>query len=226
MTIVNTVVIVRDQMGGSDTATALAFAAAGAGSMVAALALPRLLEHLDDRPVMVSGGFLLTAGLLAGLLQPGFTALLILWFVLGAGSSMIQTPAGRLLRRSSNQGDRSALFSAQFALSHLCWLVLYPLAGWGSAWLGIGSTFALLAAISLVATVSALFLWPAGDPRVVPHEHKATDHGHLHTHDEHHNHDHEGWEGPEPHSHPHRHRPVRHSHAFVVDLHHPAWPRG
>ncbi len=225
MTIVNTVVIVRDQMNGSDIATALAFAAAGAGSMAAALTLPRLLDRLSDRPVMITGGVVLSAGLLAGLLEPDFTGLLLIWFALGAGSSMIQTPAGRLLRRSSNQGDRSAVFSAQFALSHLCWLFLYPLAGWGSAYLGIEATFALLAAISLGATGSALILWPTGDPLVVPHTHEARAHEHLHVHDEHHPHEHEGWEGPEPHSHPHRHGAIRHSHAFVVDLHHPVWPR-
>ena len=56
--------------------------------------------------------------------------LLPLWFVIGVGSSLAQTPAGRLLRRSSHAEDRPALFAAQFALSHACWLVTYPLAGW------------------------------------------------------------------------------------------------
>ncbi len=225
MTIVNTVVIVRENLGGSDVATALAFAAAGGGSMAAALTLPRLLDRVSDRPVMLTGGALLTAGLLAGALQPGFTALLAIWFLLGAGSSMVQTPAGRLLRRSSRQGDRPAVFSAQFALSHLCWLAMYPLAGWGGVHLGITATFAALAAIGLATTLAAMRLWPSGDPVAVSHVHTPTRHEHLHVHDEHHDHEHEGWEGPEPHAHPHRHRAVRHRHAFVVDLHHPAWPR-
>ena len=33
------------------------------------------------------------------------------------------------LQRADFEGDRPALFSAQFALSHACWLVTYPLAG-------------------------------------------------------------------------------------------------
>ena len=33
--------------------------------------------------------------------------------------------------------DRPALFAAHFALSHACWLVTYPLAGWLGAGLGI-----------------------------------------------------------------------------------------
>ena len=43
MVIVNTVVYVRGTLGGSETATAVAMAAVGAGSIVAALSLPRLL---------------------------------------------------------------------------------------------------------------------------------------------------------------------------------------
>ena len=63
-----------------------------------------------------------------------------------------------------------------------------------------------------------------GDPVELEHRHEATAHEHLHVHDEHHQHEHQGWEGPEPHRHPHRHRPVRHKHAFVIDLHHLSWP--
>ncbi len=225
MTIVNTVVIVRDRLGSTEADTAVAFAAVGAGSMVVALSLPRLLDRLADRPVMLTGGALLAAGLACGLLGPDLPWLLPIWFLLGAGSSMIQTPAGRLLRRSSQEGDRSAVYSSQFALSHLCWLATYPLVGWAGANLGIEATFALLAGICGAATLAAALLWPADDPAVIEHRHEAMDHEHLHVHDGHHQHRHEGWDGPEPHRHPHRHARGRHRHSFVVDLHHPAWPQ-
>ncbi len=224
MVIVNTVVYVRDRLGGTDSDTALAFAAAGAGSMVVALMLPRLLDRLPDRPLMLSGGLVLAAGLLAGLARPDLLALLAVWFVLGAGSSLVQTPAGRLLRRSARAGDRPAVYAAQFALSHACWLVAYPLAGWLGAAFGLTTTFAVLAALTLAATLAALVLWPRHDPAELAHEHAAVGHEHLHVHDAHHQHDHEGWEGPEPHLHAHRHAPLRHSHAYVIDLHHPVWP--
>ncbi|MGX1096742.1 MFS transporter [Amorphus sp. MBR-141] len=227
MTIVNTVVLVRDRLGGSDSDVAIAFAAAGTGSMLVALILPRLLERLPDRQVMLAGGAVMTAGLMLGLTHPGFAALLAIWFLLGAGSSMVQTPAGRLLRRSSHEGDRSALFSAQFALSHLCWLVCYPLAGWGGASLGMGPTFALLAAISFAATVAAARVWPANDPIELEHVHAPAEHTHAHVHDIHHAHGHDhhtGVDPAEPHSHRHRHEAMRHSHPFVVDLHHQVWP--
>jgi len=136
----------------------------------------------------------------------------------------VQTPTGRLLRRSAHEGDRPAIFGAQFALSHACWLIAYPLAGWMGGAFGLSAAFAGLAVIALAATAGALFLWPVDDPREVEHSHAALDHEHLHVHDEHHQHAHEGWEGPEPHRHPHRHTPAKHKHVFVVDMHHPSWP--
>ncbi|MCR9219368.1 MAG: MFS transporter [Alphaproteobacteria bacterium] len=230
MTIVNTVVLVRGGLGGGESETALLFAAAGAGSMLLALAAPKLLERWSDRRVMLAGGALLAAGLAAGAGAAsagalGYGALGAIWFALGAGASMVQTPAGRLLRRSAREGDRPALFAAQFALSHLCWLAAYPLAGWLGAAAGPAVAFAVLGAVAGGAAAAAARLWPANEPEALTHRHGAVAHEHLHVHDAHHQHAHEGWEGPEPHSHPHRHAPIRHTHPLVIDLHHPVWPR-
>lgn len=225
MVIVNTVVYVRDFLGGSETQVAVAMAAAGAGSMTMALALPSLLDRLPDRPLMLAGGGLMAVGLALGLARPGMIALLPVLFLIGAGASLVLTPAGRLLRLSCTEEDRPALFSAQFALSHACWLLCYPLAGWLGAAYGLTAAFAVLALIVAVATLAAARLWPASDAREIEHVHDHMAHEHLHVHDdEHHRHAHEGWEGPEPHRHPHRHASVRHSHAFTIDLHHPRWP--
>lgn len=224
MVIVNTVVYVRDRLGGGESETALAFAAAGAGSMVVALLLPRLLDRLRDRPIMLAGGGVLVVGLLLGLAGPEMPGLLAIWFVLGAGSSLIQTPAGRLLRRSAHEGDRPAIYAAQFALSHACWLIAYPLAGWVGSSLGLTAVFAVLAIVALISTAAAAAVWPADDAADLEHRHEAVEHEHLHVHDEHHQHAHEGWEPPEPHRHPHRHAPVTHKHAYIIDPHHPVWP--
>ena len=224
MQIVNTVVYVRSQLGLGDTAVAIAFAAAGGGSMVVALTLPRVLDRLPQRPPMLLGGVLMTASLFLGLLEPNYGALLALWFVLGAGTSLVLTPAGRLLKQSCREQDRPALFSAQFSLSHGCWLVAYPLAGWLGAGAGMTTTFAVLGVIAFASTIAAAAVWPSDDPLVLEHDHRAQTHGHLHCHDEHHQHEHEGWEGPEPHAHPHFHRLGRHRHAFVIDPHHAIWP--
>lgn len=230
MVIVNTVVLVRASLGGGDVAVAVALAAAGAGSMMAALVLPRLLESWTDRAVMLGGCFALAGGMAAGFAlflaaTPGFGPLLALWFVLGAANAAVLTPVGRLLRRSTGAEDRPPVFAAQFALSHACWLVTYPLAGWLGVALGLDVSFAVLGGLALIATVAAIRLWPATDQDALWHHHEAVRHQHRHVHDEHHQHQHEGWEGPEPHSHPHRHGPIRHRHAYVIDRHHPLWPQ-
>jgi MFS family permease len=226
MVIVNSVVLVRAELGLGESALALAMAFAGGGSMAAALALPRLVDHIADRPRMLAGALLLTAAMTAGALaEPGYAMLLVLWFTTGVGLALVQTPIGRVLRHSSADADRPAFFAAQFALSHACWLLTYPLAGWLASAAGTGAAFAGLAALAAVGGLAALVLWPAGDPVELEHAHPGGAHDHLHTHDDpHHAHEHAGWEGPAPHAHGHRHAPLRHRHAFVIDLHHPSWP--
>jgi MFS family permease len=224
MVIVNTVVYVRGNLGGSETDTALALAAFGFGSMLAALALPGLLEKHPDRRFMFCGGALLVIGLLAGTLGPPMAGVLIIWTLLGLGSSLVQTPAGRLIVRSSHPGDRPAYYAAQFALSHACWLIAYPLAGWVGAGASLTVAFALMAVIALMSLFAAARFWPRESETPLLHRHDPVSHEHLHVHDEHHQHEHEGHEGVEPHSHPHRHDAIEHSHEFVIDLHHPFWP--
>jgi MFS family permease len=207
MVIVNTVVIVQGEYGLTQKATAVALAAYGAGSMTAALMLPRILDKVPDRSIMLAGISLLAVGLVCGTLVQGFAALLPLWFLLGLGYSMAQTPAGRLLRRSSHAEDRPALFAAQFALSHACWLITYPLAGWLGVSVGLPMTFVIMAGITAAAVATALALWPSSDPEIVDHHH----HG-LADDDPH-------WtEGGHRHGH-------RHAHGFVIDTLHQQWPR-
>ncbi|MHB0953946.1 MAG: MFS transporter [Allorhizobium sp.] len=208
MVIVNSVVLVQAEFGLSQRATALALAAFGGGSMVAALLLPRLLDDIPDRRAMLAGAIVLVAGLLAGTLVSSFLLLLPLWFVLGLGYSLAQTPSGRLLRRSAQAVDRPALFAAQFALSHACWLVTYPIAGWLGSVAGLPVTFAALGLIAAAAVVIATRLWPAQDPDMIEHVHGALDHHHSHMADAVQTVD--GY---------------RHAHPYVIDCQHTKWPR-
>jgi MFS family permease len=224
MQIVNTVVYVRTYLGLAEEWVAIAFAAAGGGSMVVALTLPGILRRVQPRPCMLAGGFLLAASVLAGATMPGFSLLVLLWFLMGTGMSMIMTPAGRLLTKSSRENDRPALFAAQFSLSHACWLVTYPLAGWLGVQVGLMGAFMVLGLMALLSVVAAMVLWPRQDADDLQHTHYQTTHGHYHYHDQHHQHEHEGWEGPEPHSHAHKHPHLIHTHDFVVDDHHTYWP--
>ncbi|ESR23989.1 MFS transporter [Lutibaculum baratangense] len=225
MVIVNTVVYVREVVGGTDRDVAMFLAAYGLGSMVVALILPRLLDRIVARTAMVAGAVMLGAVLLVAFAQPPVAMALALWALLGAGASLILTPSGLLLRRSSRAEDRPALFSAQFALSHACWLVAYPVAGWIGASLGLDVAFVVMAVGALIGAGAALAVWPSLDPDVIEHEHPEMWHDHPHVHDEHHQHAHEGHEGDEPHRHGHRHKPMRHAHVFVIDDHHPVWPK-
>lgn len=168
MVIVNTVVLVRDRFELGQSAVAVGLGAAGAGSLVTALLLPRLLDRRPDRGVLLAGGVLLPAGLALTAATPSFGGLLVLWFVLGVGMSAVQTPAGRLIQRSGDEHERPALFAAQFSLSHACWLVTYPLAGVLGATIGLGPVALLLAALAAVAALAAWRLWrtdPQGDAR-------------------------------------------------------------
>ncbi|MDX1801034.1 MAG: MFS transporter [Marinobacter sp.] len=225
MQIVNTVVYVTTTLGLGQGWVAWSFAAAGAGSMLMALSLPLILRRLTDRQTMLAGAGILTASLFGGLAHPTLTGLLVLWFLIGLGSSLVLTPVGRLLTNACQEEDRPAVFAAQFSLSHACWLVAYPLAGWVGAQAGMTAAFGVLGLIAAGAFIAALCLWPREDSAELDHDHPAQVHTHLHYHDEHHQHDHDGWEGPEPHRHPHRHGSGRHRHPFVIDDHHPHWPR-
>lgn len=224
MVIVNTVVYVKDVWGGSDTRVATAFAAAGCGSMIAALSVPWLVERMADRLVMLVGAFVMGAGVLGIWSGPSLILMLPVWFVIGLGWSLIQTPAGRVVNRSSHPGDRSAYFSAQFALTHACWLVAYPLAGQLGARFGIESTAAMMGVAIVAFAAIAVASWPREATVELEHAHQADEHTHLHRHGPHHRHEHGRDEGPEPHSHPHYHPEDRHLHVFVIDDHHLHWP--
>lgn len=207
MVIVNTVVFVQAVLGLTQQDTAWALAAFGGGSMLAALALPKLLDNIEDRPVMMAGTAVLIIGLVAAALIDTYSLLLPLWFVLGIGYSIAQTPSGRLLRRSAHAEDRPALFAAHFALSHAAWLVTYPLAGWLGAQAGLHVTALVLAVIAAAALAAALLFWPKASDTALPHSHDglAPDDPHL-------------AEG-------HAQQGCRHAHAIIIDRLHPEWPR-
>ncbi|MCB1873470.1 MAG: MFS transporter [Gammaproteobacteria bacterium] len=225
MIIVNTVIYIRETLGGSEADVAMALGASGLGSMIASITLPKVLDHVPDRPVMLLGAVLMAMGV--GLIStgPSFSGVLPIWFLVGVGWSLVQTPAGRVVNRSSSPADRSAYFSAQFALSHACWLIFYLVAGQFGTHFGVETTALVLATSILVFAALATRLWPKQDEAILLHTHAEKTHKHKHTHDPHHEHDHEGWEGAEPHSHPHYHRPLRHSHSYVIDDHHSVWPQ-
>lgn len=134
----------------------------------------------------------------------GLGGLMILWALIGVGLSPTQTPIGRLINRSASAADRGAVFAVQFALSHACWLVTYPLAGWVGAGAGLSVAALVLAGIGALGLAAVLWVWPAHDAADLPHEHPnlPPDHPHLAGHG------------------------ARHAHPVVIDDLHHRWPRG
>jgi len=205
MVLVNSIVLVRSTLGLDASELAWTLFAFGAGSMIAALLLPRVLDKVSDRPVMVGGAALMVVTLLGlatevatiGLVWP---VLLSAWLFVGLGYSAVLTPSGRLLRRSAHAEDRPALFAAQFALSHACWLLTYPLSGWLMTRFGPVAALGVLAGLAGASIVAALRFWPSEDPETFEHTHDNL-----------------------PLDHPHLHGTRRHAHSFVVDEEHPRW---
>lgn len=202
MVYVNTVVLVQAGLGLGEEAVALAFAGFGTGSMLAAFLLPRILDRLTDRPVMINGAGLMVAGVALVPLVGSLAGLIALWAVIGFGFSLTQTPIGRIINRSAQEADRGAVFAAQFALSHACWLVTYPLAGWVGAGAGLTTAALTLAAIGALGLVAVLGIWPARDISELAHDHPDLPPGHPHL-AEHGDH---------------------HAHTFVIDALHRRWP--
>ena len=112
-----------------------------------------------------------------------------------------------MLRRSARAEDRPAVFAAQFALSHACWLFAYPVSGFLGSALGVPATMLLMGGVGVGGLILARALWPASQPEALEHTHSEL-----------------------PPDHPHLRDAVKrggvwvHRHAFVIDDEHRVWP--
>ena len=162
--VVNTVNFVRDELGGTQSDVAWMLAASGSGTLIVALVLPRVLGRLNDRSVMLTGATVLVAAVaaavgiaLAGVASWPLTA--AVWVVIGGGMAMIITPTGRVLRGSVEPNGIPEVFAAQFSLSHLAWLVTYPIAGWVATSAGFLVAWWILAGLAVLGAILAFALW-------------------------------------------------------------------
>ncbi|MEU5402870.1 MFS transporter [Streptomyces sp. NPDC005963] len=166
--VVNTVNYVRDELDGSQSEVAWMLAASGSGTLLAALALPRVLDRVKARTVMVTGAGVLVGGTIAALvlLTAGLTTwagTAIVWTVIGIGMALVITPTGNVLRASVEPNAIPEAFAAQFSLSHLAWLITYPIAGWLGTNAGYVVTWSVLATLAGAGAIGALLLWPRHD---------------------------------------------------------------
>jgi hypothetical protein len=98
--------------------------------------------------------------------------------------------------------DRPAVYAAQFALSHACWLITYPLAGWLITIARPTMAFAVLALLAAIGMISGVVLWTRDDSGTFEHTHEDL-----------------------PGDHPHVQDGRSHSHPIVIDDYHQHWPR-
>jgi hypothetical protein len=115
---------------------------------------------------------------------------------------VVLTPSGRLLKRSAHPEDRPAVYAAQFALSHACWLLTYPLSGWLITVFGPVVAFIVLALVAGTGLLGGILLWSNEQDTSV-----------VHSHDD------------LPKDHPHLRGATKHSHPIVIDDYHLHWPR-
>lgn len=86
----------------------------------------------------------------------GWAPLLVIWAVIGAATSAILTPSGRVINRSVTEGERAGAFAANYSLSHACFLFAYPVAGWTGDQFGVPTTAAVMTAISVLGLAAAV----------------------------------------------------------------------
>lgn len=163
--VVNTVNHVRDQLAGTQAQVAWLLAVSGGGTLLVALALPKILDRTSDRLVMMGGAVVLVLGVLAAVLMAAadvasWVVTAPIWFTIGAGMALIVTPTGRVIRGSSQPSQLPAAFAAQFSLSHVAWLLAYPIAGWVGTAAGFTWAWSILAFLTVLGTVTALVMWP------------------------------------------------------------------
>jgi MFS family permease len=163
--LVNSVVYARGVFGLGDQALALALACYGIGSLVVALNIPWLVGKLGVISTMITGATVITAGLIAAVIVTavatasgaGWFVLLGTWVLLGMGTSLVNTPSSRLLADASTPANRNLVYTAQFALSHACFLITYPIAGWLGAVNLTGAAIALTVIAVLAGATAVIF---------------------------------------------------------------------
>ncbi|GAA4045389.1 MFS transporter [Agromyces indicus] len=163
--IVSTVNVVRDELGGAQSDVAWMLAASGSGTLVVALLVPRLLNRIAERTVMTAGAGVLVAGMIAAVVMSAtgtisWVLMASIWTVIGAGTAMVVTPTGRVIRSATTPAGLPAAFAAQFSLSHLAWLVTYPLVGWVGATAGVMTAWSILGVLAAAGAIAAPALWP------------------------------------------------------------------
>ena len=204
--LVNTVVFAGSRLGNAEHHYPVMMAAYGIGAAVGAVTVPWQVRILGERQVMIMGSLSFAAISPLILFSLPYVGLLSLWAGFGLFSSLVLTPGGLVIARSARRADRSAVFAAQFSLSHAGWLVAYPLAGWLASVISLEAALVSLSVLCALTALLAGRVWSPVDPIERTHSHPELDLDHPHL----------------------RSVPtvgVEHCHPFYIDDLHPRWNR-
>ena len=162
MILVNTIILVRSSLELSEIAFSITMLVFGAGCIFAAIIIPYLSKEMTASRIMLAGSSLLSIVFVAlafWLILFDFIwfVLLLAWFISGFGYTLLLTPMGRVIRKVSSAEEFSQVYSAQFSLSHLCWLFMYPLSGYLMTI--SGGPFTLLTLALLIVCSNIIAAW-------------------------------------------------------------------
>lgn len=181
-------------------------AAFGIGATTAALVIGMLNKGVAKTFLVLSGAMAISVALIPAN-YVGLTVLLLLWFVAGAGQTIVNVPTQTLIADRISFELQGRVYGAHFAWSHLWWGFSYPLAGWlGNS--NNNQEFLVASAISLTLLVLVQLIF---SPQVYRHIHDSFWHEHS---DEH-----QGNLANPKHSHLHLHSGFEHSHFYVLSSH-------
>ena len=159
MVLVNSVTIIQGFFGLSENKLAIAMLFYGTGAMLSAIIVFKNSGSSNYKRTMLSGAFLTSLVCFGSMFIQSYEILLLSWLCLGFLSSLILVPIGQILREETDLKERTAIFGAQFSLSHACWLISYPSIGYMLVLGGLEISFLVIAVVVLVATTIAWYLW-------------------------------------------------------------------
>ncbi|WCE31592.1 MFS transporter [Vibrio sp. SCSIO 43137] len=157
MVIVNTVVYVHQILKGGDSQTAIAMALVGSGSLFIAIKLPGWLKKRSAEFYICYGLALICLAMFAGSTTPNWPGFVLICLTLGAGMSLIQTPAGLIISESKTGAQINELFAAHFSLTHFWWFFTYLGAGLSASYFGLSGAYLVMGMVSVIAVLLLLF---------------------------------------------------------------------
>lgn len=183
--LVNTVGYVQGVLQAGSQAYGSIMAVFGVGATLAAVIWGYSCRRVSAVVVMGLGGVLTVLPLLAAY-GANVPSLALLWAIAGMGKTLVNVPMQTIIAERVAVDLQGRVYGAQFAWSHLWWVLAYPLAGWFGSQLPAQHFFytGLIGVVLFIAFAILSQPWylrhlPAGFWHSHPHDH-SSEHDHSH----------------------------------------------